>query len=156
LFVFPFRFVGGNEVLDAGVRYTTCGGVPTVKGEPALEPPSFVVTTTLPLLAPIGTVATIWVSDQLFVVALRPLKVTEFPVADDPKECPWIVTSEPTRPIGLRDVIDGVVGGVGALIPATSIQSDTPSQTGSAEPFLCLIEIPADLPLTVEPPALVM
>jgi hypothetical protein len=158
LFVFPFRFVGGNELLDAGARYATGGGVPTVKREPALEP-SLVVTTTLPLPAPIGSVATIWVSDQFFVLAVTRLKVTEFPVADDPKECPWIVTSEPISPIiGLRDVIDCVVGGsgVGALIPATSMESDTPSHIRSAEPLLWLIEIPVDSPPTVEPPALVI
>ncbi len=85
---------------EVGLRLLMAGpGVVTVKATPALETPP-VATTTLPLVAPEGTVATMLVALQLLTVAAVPLKVT-VPVV--PKFAPAIVTVVPTRPeVGLR------------------------------------------------------
>ena len=78
----------------------------TVKFTPLLAiPPT--VTTTLPVVAPLGTDATMLVALQLVVVAVVPLKVTA-PVV--PKLVPVIVTAVPTGPVvGFRLVIVGAI-----------------------------------------------
>src|SRR5438105_11769903 len=76
----------------------------TVKFTPLLATPP-TVTTTLPVVAPLGTDATMLVALQLVVVAVVPLKVTA-PVV--PKLAPVMVTAVPTGPeIGFRLVIVG-------------------------------------------------
>src|SRR3982074_2048882 len=80
------------------------GAEPTVKFPPLLAVPP-TATTTLPMVAPLGTVATMLVALQLVVVAVVPLKVTA-PVA--PKLAPVMVTAVPTGPVvGFRLVIEG-------------------------------------------------
>src|SRR5438477_125832 len=78
----------------------------TVKFTPLLAiPPT--VTTTLPVVAPPGTDATMLVALQLVVLAVVPLKVTA-PVV--PKLVPVMVTAVPTGPeVGFRLVIVGAV-----------------------------------------------
>jgi hypothetical protein len=75
------------------------------------------VTTTLPVVAPPGTAATMLVGLQLVGVADTPLKVT-VPIVD-PKFVPAIVTGVPTGPdVGFRLLMagtDGAVGGVGGV-----------------------------------------
>ena len=66
----------------------------TVKGTPLLATPP-TVTTTLPLVAAVGTVTTTEEALQLVTVTEVPLKVT-LPV--DPKLVPEIVTDVPTIP----------------------------------------------------------
>src|SRR5947208_17122626 len=79
---------------------------PTVKFTPLLATPP-TVTTTLPVVAPPGTDATMLVALQLVVLAVVPLKVTA-PVV--PKFVPVMVTAVPTGPVvGFRLVIAGAV-----------------------------------------------
>jgi hypothetical protein len=66
------------------------------------------VTTTLPLVAPAGTVAAMLVLFQLVAVAAVPLKVTVLLPCVVPKFVPVIVTGVPTAPVfGLTVLIVG-------------------------------------------------
>jgi hypothetical protein len=67
-----------------------------VKLFPLLATPD-TVTTTFPVVAPLGTVVTMVVLFQLVVVAVVPLNLTLFP-EDVPKLVPVIVTEVPTGP----------------------------------------------------------
>src|SRR5438132_1513884 len=76
----------------------------TVKFTPLLATPP-TVTTTFPVVAPLGTDATMLVALQLVVLAAVPLKVTA-PVV--PKFVPVMVTAVPTGPVrGFRLVLAG-------------------------------------------------
>jgi hypothetical protein len=78
----------------------------TVKATPLLATP-FTVTTTFPVVAPVGTDVAMLVALQLVVVAAAPLNVT---VPVDPRFVPVIVTAVPTDPeVGDRLVMLGVV-----------------------------------------------
>ena len=91
---------------DGGHRLAILGA--TVNEEPLLaNPPT--VTTTLPVVAPVGTVATIEVALQLpIVVAVVPLNATVFVPCVEPKFVPVIVTDAPTAPdVGDRLVMLG-------------------------------------------------
>jgi hypothetical protein len=92
-----------------GERPVTVGADPTVKFTPLLAiPPT--VTTTLPVVAPVGTGATILVALQLVGVAVVPLNLTVLAPWVDPKLAPVIVTEVPTFPdAGLSPVIPGPV-----------------------------------------------
>ena len=88
----------------------------TVKLLPLVALPAGVVTLIGPLLAPLGTVAVIWVSELTVNRRRVPLKVTAVaPV----KSLPVIVTEVPTGPLlGLKPLIgrgkgDGEVAGAG-------------------------------------------
>jgi hypothetical protein len=84
----------------------------TVNGEPALETLPADVTTTLPVVAPGGTTATINVSLHEVIVACSPLKNVTVPCVA-PKLVPAIVTEAPTAPDGGdRLEIAGVLGGL--------------------------------------------
>ena len=72
-------------------------GVPTVNETPLLGV-LFSVTTTLPVVALLGTMATIWVSLQLETAARMPLKVTVLVVCVAPKPEPVMVTVVPGEP----------------------------------------------------------
>ena len=81
------------------------GGPVTVKFTPLLATTP-TVTTTLPLVAPAGTGATMLVGLQLVGVVEVPLNVTV--PGDDPKFVPAIVTGVPTDPeVGLKLVMPG-------------------------------------------------
>ena len=77
--------------------------------EPLLATPP-TVTTTLPVVAPVGTAATIDVLLQLVIdVAAVPLNVTVLVPCVEPKFVPVMVTEEPTAPeVGDKLVIVGV------------------------------------------------
>ena len=91
---------------DVGDRLIMLG-TSTVKLTPLLGV-EFTVTTTLPVVAPVGTGTTILLALQLVGIAVTPLKVTELPPWLDPKFDPLIVTTVPTRPaVGERVVILG-------------------------------------------------
>ena len=79
----------------------------TVKLTPLLAlPPT--VTTTLPVVAPAGTVTAMLVLLQVVGVAAVPLKVTVLLPCVAPKLVPVIVTGVPTVPeVGLRVLIVG-------------------------------------------------
>ena len=62
---------------DVGLRVVIEGaGTVTVKSEPLLATPP-TVTTTFPVVAPVGTVVAMLVALQVVMVAVVPLKVTE-------------------------------------------------------------------------------
>jgi hypothetical protein len=102
----------------AGVRLVMLGGDPsTVNGTPLLGTPP-TVTVTAPLVAPLGTEATMRVAVQLEVVATVPLKRTLLPDIV-PKFVPLIVTAVPTAPlVGVLVVMMGVIGPL-ALVTMT-------------------------------------
>ena len=89
----------------------------TVNVTPLLETP-LTVTTTLPVLAPLGTKATTDVVPQLVGVAAAPLKVMVLVPCGEPKFVPVIVTEVPTAPeLGESMVIFGV----GRTVKATPL-----------------------------------
>jgi hypothetical protein len=96
-------------VPDVGDTLVMLGaGTVTVKLTPLLAwPPT--VTITLPVVAPIGTGATMLVALQLVGVAAVPLKLTALVPCVLPKLVPLIVTGVPTGPeVGDRPVMAGI------------------------------------------------
>jgi len=91
-----------------GFRFVMLGtGTVTVNAAPLLATPP-TVTTTLPVVAPTGTGATILVALQLVGTALVPLNLTVLGPCDAPKFVPVIVTEVPTGPeVGFRLVMLG-------------------------------------------------
>jgi hypothetical protein len=81
-----------------GALLVKVGGTLTVNASPLLTPPS-TVTTTLPLVAPVGTRTTMLVADQLVGVAVVPLNLTVLAPCVAPKPVPVIVTGVLTGPI---------------------------------------------------------
>jgi hypothetical protein len=95
---------------EVGDRALIEGGTTTVKDTPLLAWP-LTVTTTLPVVAPVGTGTTIEVALQLVGVAVVPLNVRLLVPWVEPKFVPVIVTDVPTTPeVGERVVIEG--GGI--------------------------------------------
>ena len=94
---------------DVGLRLEMLGGVVTVKATPLLaRPPT--VTTTFPVVAPVGTGTPMLVALQLVGVAVVPLNVTVLVPCVAPKFVPATATEVPTGPaVGFRLVILGVV-----------------------------------------------
>src|SRR5204863_246011 len=92
---------------DVGLSVVIDGGTVTVKGTPLLaRPPT--VTTTFPVVAPLGTGTVRLVAIQLLGVATVPLNATVLVPCVAPKFAPVIVTAVPTGPdVGLSVVIEG-------------------------------------------------
>ena len=81
----------------------------TVKFTPLLAAP-FTMTTTFPVVAPVGTNVAMLVAPQLVTVAVVPLNFTVLVPCGDPKFVPVIVTAVPTGPdVGERLVMLGYV-----------------------------------------------
>jgi hypothetical protein len=76
----------------------------TVKFTPLVATPP-TVTSTLPVVAPVGTDVAMLVALQDVTVAAVPLNVTVLVPCEDPKFVPVIVTGVPTGP----DVVDSLV-----------------------------------------------
>ena len=93
---------------DVGVRLVMVGGgTVTVKLTPLLATPP-TVTTTLPVVAPVGTGTAMLVALQLVGVAAVPLNVTVLVPCVAPKFVPVIVTDVPTAPdVGVKLVMVG-------------------------------------------------
>src|SRR5882724_10891819 len=92
-----------------GERLVIPGPDPTVNMIPLLATP-FTVTTTGPVVAPVGTGATIDVALQLVGVAGVPLNVTVLVPCVAPKFVPEIVTDVPITPdVGFKLVMVGAV-----------------------------------------------
>jgi hypothetical protein len=93
---------------DVGFKPVMLGaGTVTVKPTPLLATPP-TVTTTLPVVAPAGTVTRMLVALQLVAVAAIPLNVTVLVPCAAPKFAPAMVTEAPTNPdAGLKLVILG-------------------------------------------------
>src|SRR6266513_5342510 len=90
-----------------GVNDVIIGAAATVNVTPALATPPAAVTTTFPLVAPLGTVAVMLLAPQfVIVVALVPLNFTlPFPTLG-PKLDPAITLNDPPAPgIEVNDVI---------------------------------------------------
>jgi hypothetical protein len=107
----PVIVTGAPTAAEDGDKLLMLGVGSTVNAAPGLGK-SFTATTTLPVVAPAGTVTTIDVAFQLVGVAAMPLKVTELVPWVVPKFVPVIVTAAPTAPEeGERLVIPGAEGG---------------------------------------------
>jgi hypothetical protein len=112
----------------------------TVKLTPLLATPP-TATTTLPVVAPLGTVATmlVVVSLQLVALAKTPLNVTVLVPCAVPKFMPEIVTEVPARPdVGFIAVM---LGGV-TPVPLSGIASGTISMLSGT------LTVPVRLPAT--------
>lgn len=97
-----------------------------MKVTPLLATPP-TVTTTLPVLAPVGTGTTMLVAFQLVGVAAVPLNVTVLVPCETPKFVPVIVTGVPAGPeVGLRLVI---LGGGGITVKLTPLLATPPTFT---------------------------
>lgn len=113
----PVMVTGAPIVADAVDKLVMLGIGSTVKGAPALAVP-FTVTTTLPVLAPVGTGATILVKLQLVGVAAVPLKVNVLVPCVEPKFTPLTVIGIATVP----DVGDKLLMvGVGDTVKAAAL-----------------------------------
>ncbi len=92
---------------ELGARLVIEGAVVTVNDTPLLATP-LTVTTTLPVVAPLGTGTAIEVAPQLVGVAVVPLYFTVLVPCVDPKLVPVMVTDVPTSPdVGDRLVMLG-------------------------------------------------
>jgi hypothetical protein len=82
-----------------GVRLLMLGAAVTVNVTPLLATPPAAVTTTLPVVAPVGTVAVMLVALQLEIVAVVPLNFTLPLPWDEPKFEPAMTIADPTAPV---------------------------------------------------------
>src|SRR5438093_11612638 len=112
---------------DVGFRPVTLGpGLVTVKLTPLLATPP-TVTTTFPVVAPLGTGTTILVALQLVGVAAIPLNVTVLVPWLAPKLAPVIVTDVPRTPdVGFRPVM---LGGGTVTVKLTPLLATPPTVT---------------------------
>jgi hypothetical protein len=133
----------GPEVCDRLVIVGAEAAV-TVKLTLLLATP-FTVTTTFPVVAPVGTDVTMLVALQLVVVAVVPLNVTVLVPCVDPKFVPVIVTAVPTGPeVGDRLVILGVVppplaAALNAARPAAQLSAPPSVALADAAPAVAWI-----------------
>src|SRR5260370_20729848 len=101
------RVTSVTGVQTCGVRILILGAGTPVNATPLLFTP-LALTTTLPVVAPLGTGATIDVALQLVGVAAVPLHLTVLEPCVAPKFLPVIVTDAPTAPeVGDRLVMFG-------------------------------------------------
>jgi hypothetical protein len=114
----PVIVTGAPTAPVVGDKLVMFGADTTVNVLPLLATP-LTVTTTFPVVAPVGTVATIDVAPQLvIVVAVVPLNFTVLVPCVVPKFVPVIVTDAPTAPdVGDRVVMLGAAND--ALADAT-------------------------------------
>jgi len=117
------------------VAVIVAGGPVTVKLTPLLATPP-TVTTTFPVVAPVGTATTMVVAPQLPAVpADVPLKVTVLVPCAVPKFVPAIVTAFPTCPeVGVRLVMLGAVPPLPAARKATICMIHLPEGETGATP----------------------
>jgi hypothetical protein len=99
---------------DVGVRLVMLGAATTVKLLPLLATPD-TVTTTFPVVAPVGTIATMLVVLQVVTEAVVPLNLTVLVPCGEPKFVPAIVIDAPTAPV---DGVKLVIVGAAAVAPA--------------------------------------
>jgi len=122
----------------------------TVNDTPALETP-LTVTTTLPVVAPLGTGATMLVALQLVGVAEIPLNVSVLVPCVEAKFVPVIVTDVPTAP-NVGDKL--VMLGVGRTVKLTPLLAAPPTVTTTlpvvaAENTIATIELAFQLTIVV-------
>src|SRR5215831_2111190 len=154
----PVIVTGVPTVPEVGLRVLIVGAeAVTVKLTPLLaRPPT--VTTTLPVVAPAGTVTAMLVLPQVVAVAAVPLKVTVLPPCVAPKFVPVIVTGVPTVPeVGLRVLIVGAEAVTVKLTPllarpptvTTTLPVVAPAGTVTAMLVLLQVVAVAAVPLKV-------
>src|SRR5947209_6901292 len=102
---------------DVGDRLVMLGAATTVKLFPLLLLPD-TVTITFPLVAPVGTVATMLVALQLVTAAVVPLNFTVLLPCVAPKFEPAMVTDAPTTPeFGVRlEIVGAAAATAGSAI----------------------------------------
>ena len=106
----PLMVTGVPAAPEVTDRPVIVGG--SVNGTPLLARPA-TVTTTGPVVAPVGTGTTMSCAQLVTVVAVTPLKVTVLEPCGEPKFVPLIVTDVPTAPeLGDRPLIFGASGTV--------------------------------------------
>src|ERR1039458_3414409 len=147
-------------VVPTTVRLMVLSAAVTVKVDPLLTAPP-TATTTLPVVAPAGTGATMPLALQLVGVAAVPLKVTVLVPWLAPKFAPAIVTAPPTPPAaGVRLVTLGatVTAKVEPLLTApptvtTTLPVVAPAGTGATMPlalqFIGVAAVPLKVTLVV-------
>src|SRR5256885_316880 len=113
---------------EVGFKLVMLGaGVETVKVTPLLATPP-TVTTTLPVVAPVGTGATMLVALQLVGAAATPLNFTVLVPCVAPKFAPLMVMEVPTRPeVGLKVLMLGP--GVVVTVKLTALLATPPTVT---------------------------
>ena len=128
------------------------GAATTVNDTPLLFTP-LAFTTTLPVVAPVGTVATIDVALQLvIVVAVVPLNFTVLVPWVDPKFVPVIVTEAPTAPdVGDKLVMLGAATTVNAHpVAGVRLLPSPPRSRSSLLSAPCAtIDVALQLPIVV-------
>src|SRR2546430_5025467 len=101
------------------------------------------LTTTLPVVAPAGTGATMLVAAHVVGVAVVPLKVTVLVPLVAPKFVPVIVTRVPTGPlvgVWLVMLVGGVVPGVTATLLNTPVVTTVASTLVTSRPtYACAV-----------------
>jgi hypothetical protein len=129
-----------------GERLVMVGARTTVKDAPLLFTP-LAFTTTLPVVAPAGTVATIAPGPQLvIVVAAVPLNITKPVPWVEPKLDPAIVTDAPTAP----DVGETlVIVGVGSTVKLTPLLAFPPTVTATL-PFVAPVGTAATIDVVLQ------
>jgi hypothetical protein len=127
---------------EAGLRLVMlgAGAVVTVNAAPLLATPP-TVTTAFPVVAPIGTGATMLVALQLVAAAVIPLKLTVLVPWVAPKFAPGIVTEVPTTPeAGFRLVMLGAV----LDVPPAALKAANPApQLSAAASDALAVALPA-------------
>ena len=133
-------------VPDMGLRLEILGVSNTVNATPLLATPE-TVTTTFPVVAPLGTGTTMLVAFQLVGVPSVPLNVTVLEPCAVPKFVPVIVTEVPTVPdAGLRLEILGVGSTVNAaplLATPDTVTTTLPlvAQLGTGSTMLVALQL---------------
>jgi hypothetical protein len=121
----PVSAISDPTTPEAGERLVTLNVSITVKLMPLLVTPA-AFTTTLPVVAPLGTGTTILVAPQVVGGASVPLKVTVLVPCAAPKFVPVIVTEVPTIP----DVTDRLLMlGAGTTVKLTPLLASPPTVT---------------------------
>jgi hypothetical protein len=146
---------------EIGDKLVSVGVASTVNETPFVETP-LAVTTTLPVVAPVGTTATIDVALQLVIdVTVVPLNFTPPIPCVDPKFVPVIVTEAPNAPeVGDRLVSVGVARTVNdtplvdtPLAVTTTLPVVAPvGTTATIDVALQLVMEVAEVPLNFTPP----
>jgi len=126
---------------DVGFRLVMLGVGATVNATPLLATLD-TVTTTFPVVAPLGTGTTMLVALQLVGVPAVPLNLTVLVPCVDPKFSPVTVTDVPTAPdVGLRLKMLGAVPP-----PLAALNAANTAPHGSDEARVALAEaVPADV-----------
>ena len=131
------------------------GGITTVKLTPLLDSAP-TVTTTVPVVAPLGTVTLMLVALQAEAVAVVPLNATVLAPCVAPKLRPVMVTAVPAAPeVRLRLVMKGAtVKATPLLAPPLTVTTMLPevAPLGTLTVMLVALQavaVPADVPLNV-------